>query len=57
MAFTDPLPGAPGRRIIRLERGWAAVLLQVLPGGPVAAVGLFRRGYLETVVNDPGEVA
>ncbi len=56
MAFTEPLPAAPGRYTVRLERGWAAVLLQILPGGPVAAVGFFRRGYLETVVDDPAEV-
>jgi hypothetical protein len=47
MAFTDPPPAAPGRSTVRLERGWAAVLLQIHPGGPVAAVGLFRRDHLE----------
>ena len=57
MTFADPLAAAPGRRTIHLERGWAAVLLPILPGGPVAAVGLFRRGNLEIVVDDPAEVA
>ena len=57
MAFTDPLAAAPDQCAVRLERYWAAVFLQLLPGGSVAAVDLFRRGHFETVVDDPGEVA
>jgi hypothetical protein len=57
MAFKDPLPAAPGRHTVPLERGWTAVFLQLIPGGPVAAVGFFRRGQLEEVVDEPTEVA
>ncbi len=53
MAFKDPLPAAPGRHTVPLERGWAAVFLQLFPGGPVAAVGLLRRGHLKEVVDAP----
>jgi hypothetical protein len=57
---STPLPTcAPPRRARRpvpLERGWAAVFLR-LPGGRLAAVGLFRRRQLEEVVDEPAEVA
>lgn len=47
---------APGSHPIPLGSGWTAVLLQLLPGGPVAAVGLFHQGHLETVTDEPDEV-
>jgi hypothetical protein len=57
MAFKDPLPAAPGRHTVRLERGWAAVFLELFPGAPFAVVGLFHRSRFKEVVDDPSEVA
>lgn len=62
MAFRDPLPTTPvpttpARRVVPLGRGWAAVLVQLAPGAPVAAIGLFRRWRLVEVADEPAEVA
>jgi hypothetical protein len=56
MAFKDPLPAAPGRHTVHLERGWAAVFLELFPGTPFAAVGFFCRSRLVEVVDNPAEV-
>jgi hypothetical protein len=58
MALTDPanpLAPAPGRHVVPLGGSWTAVLLHLLPGGPVEAVGLFRAGELEVVIDEPDE--
>jgi hypothetical protein len=55
MAFHDPLPAAPGRRTVHLGRSWALVFLE-LPSGLAFGVGLFHRGRLVEVSDEPREV-
>jgi hypothetical protein len=53
---SDYLTPAPGRRVVHLlRRGGAAVLLQLVPDRPIAAVGLFRRGRGKDVVDEPDD--
>jgi hypothetical protein len=54
--MTFDLSPAPGRHPVPLGRGWTAVFLALMPGGPFEALGVFRDRELEALLEEPREV-